>query len=1296
MKNSYGGGVYVYGTFTMSGGEIINNEALSADTFGGGVNANEFTMTGGTISGNRASDGGGVFVGGTFEMSGGTISGNRASYDGGVFVGGTFKVSGTVTITGNKRDSLGKIDNNVYLDGTTITVDGTLDEGSVIGVTVEFYDDTAVIATGFVQEGNPADFFIADNGVYSCIYISNAESGEVTVGEHTGGTATCTAKAVCDNCGEQYGELGGHDWATDWTYDDENSHWHACNNGCGEKGDEDTHTFTDGECTVCGYTADTNNELENLTINGIDCTAADQIGVHFDFVFDCDDGNFSFHSSRGTNDFSLSFDVPEGAAFTVNSSTVSLPYTFTVEDGEMEEITVNVKSGLDLISGGEGKTYVIKVYVADKLHRLDDLKIYVSETDLTDVLDFNGDPLYFDGNPNMGTMLVPFKTKSAYILPVANDFLGKIKIGTETLNSISDGLVKEFIVGDNIIEIFVFSELEALAAGDEKINDNSVTYTLNIARLQGSQNAYLNSLTVEIDGTEVSFTDDGENVAFNKNKLAYHIENVSVNAQTIGISAVAADENATVSGDGNQAVNLSYDTVTQTFTVTVTAEDETTTKEYTVTVHRTAAIFEVLVGENDKTYYSTIEDAFAAANTADTATVTMYADAEISQTLVVNAGKTITLNLNGHILKMTGSGRVITVNGTFTLKDDSESGGGTVTGGNSAEGGGVYVDGGIFEMTAGTISGNRGLFNGGGVGVAENGSFTMTGGTISGNEAYGGNGYGGGVSVAGTFEMSGTAQITDNTAYADGGGVYVKGNGTFEMSGTAQITGNTANIGGGVYVAGTFEMTGGTISGNAADGNGGGVFVSSYSTFEMSGGTISGNTATEGGGVYVKVQAYSPSLPPPITYSSVSSRSSGGVFRISGTPVINENTDGNDGKSNICLENGAVIEVDGTLEEGTILGMSSTGVIATGFMQEGNPAEFFIPDDNANDCVYISDKENGTVTIGTHDIVHYEAKQPTCTEAGWEEYDGCSHCGYGIDKVELPALGHSWGDGEITTPATCTTDGVKTFTCANDSSHTRTEVIPATDHSWGDGEITTPATCTTDGEKTFTCANDSSHTRTEAIPAFGHDWNDGEITTEATCTTDGEKTFTCANDGSHTRTEVIPATDHEWNDGEITTAATCTTDGEKTFTCANDGSHTKTEVIPALGHNIAQHEGQAATCTEAGWEAYETCSRCDYSTKVEIPALGHSLNHKSETDATEDKDGNTEYWECDNCHKYFSDEAGKTEITDKSSVVIPKLPKNGGSVLWIILIIILVLIILAEIAFITYRKLHADAKEKKL
>jgi uncharacterized repeat protein (TIGR02543 family) len=90
-----GGGVFVIGKLTMTGGEISNNEYT---IYGGGVYvAGEFTMTGGTISGNAASDGGGVFVAGKFTMTGGTINCNK---DGAVYVSsyGTFRMGGSAYI----------------------------------------------------------------------------------------------------------------------------------------------------------------------------------------------------------------------------------------------------------------------------------------------------------------------------------------------------------------------------------------------------------------------------------------------------------------------------------------------------------------------------------------------------------------------------------------------------------------------------------------------------------------------------------------------------------------------------------------------------------------------------------------------------------------------------------------------------------------------------------------------------------------------------------------------------------------------------------------------------------------------------------------------------------------------------------------------------------------------------------------------------------------------------------------------------------------------------------------------
>jgi hypothetical protein len=157
---------------------------------------------------------------------------------------------------------------------------------------------------------------------------------------------------------------------------------------------------------------------------------------------------------------------------------------------------------------------------------------------------------------------------------------------------------------------------------------------------------------------------------------------------------------------------------------------------------------------------------------------------------------------------------------------------------------------------------------------------------------------GGGVYVnsGGTLNLEDGAYITANTAFSTGGGVYVKGianstGGTFNMSG-GEISGNKASIGvapngtggGGVYVAdeSTFIMSGGDIKGNVSNRSGGGVCGSNKGTFTMNGGTISGKTAIRfGGGVYVTRGSGS---------TGVFTKKPAGSSTTSGTIYGNENT----------------------------------------------------------------------------------------------------------------------------------------------------------------------------------------------------------------------------------------------------------------------------------------------------------------------------------------------------------------------------------------------------------------------
>ena len=116
---------------------------------------------------------------------------------------------------------------------------------------------------------------------------------------------------------------------------------------------------------------------------------------------------------------------------------------------------------------------------------------------------------------------------------------------------------------------------------------------------------------------------------------------------------------------------------------------------------------------------------------------------------------------------------------------------------------------------------------------------------------------------------------------------------------------------------------------------------------------------------------------------------------------------------------------------------------------------------------------------------------------------------------------HAFGDWTVTTPATCTADGVETRSCACGETETRT--IPATGHTFGDWTVTTPATCTADGVETRSCA--CGETETRAIPATGHTFGDWTVTTPATCTADGVETRTCSACGE-TETRAISATGH--------------------------------------------------------------------------------------------------------------------------------------------------------------------------
>ena len=191
----------------------------------------------------------------------------------------------------------------------------------------------------------------------------------------------------------------------------------------------------------------------------------------------------------------------------------------------------------------------------------------------------------------------------------------------------------------------------------------------------------------------------------------------------------------------------------------------------------------------------------------------------------------------------------------------------------------------------------------------------------------------------------------------------------------------------------------------------------------------------------------------------------------------------------------------------------------------------------------------------------------TCTTKGVRTYtatvtfNGKTYTA--TNTASIAVKGHSWGTPTWTW-ATDYTKATAKFTCKNDSSHTKSVVANIT------SEVTTPATCTTKGVRTYTATvtfNGKTYTakKTASIAAKGHSWN-----TTPTWTWEGTSKatakFTCKNDSSHTKSVAAKIT------SEVTTKPTCTTKGVRTYTATvtfNGKTYTakKTASIAAKGHS---------------------------------------------------------------------------------------------------------------------------------
>ncbi len=457
-------------------------------------------------------------------------------------------------------------------------------------------------------------------------------------------------------------------------------------------------------------------------------------------------------------------------------------------------------------------------------------------------------------------------------------------------------------------------------------------------------------------------------------------------------------------------------------------------------------------------------------------------------------------------------GGTISGNEARTIPDNSSANGIKPGSGN---GGGVYVDeNGTFIMEGGKIEGNTANFGGGGVYVMKDADeFIMNKGEITGNTAINveNQAGGGGVYVAGNFTMNNgnishnTAQKQDsNSEYCYGGGVGISGENAVFIMNNGTISENTGRNGGGIHMSshGLFTMNGGSIENNIATFRGGGISMGTEDgKVEIKGGMIVGNKSEDdGGGIRMK----------------------GGTLLLDDKVNITNNHGKGGSDSNIYLEkpkdkNGNVVDNMITIGKDFEIPTNIIGVHAettpdcTDFVnatkfEDGIPvskkddvkqnfaSKYFKPDVNGEILVY--DDINERVQLAKPHNPQPTEKAPTCTEDGSEDGLQCDMCyKYFTDTncttetvapAIISALGHAYGNWQVTKPATYTEAGEEQRVCSRDASHVETRPLPMLTHA-------TPVPPASDYSAP-----------TSSAPASSDDSSSGESSTPAESSSSGE------------------------------------------------------------------------------------------------------------------------------------------------------------------------------------------------
>ena len=386
-----------------------------------------------------------------------------------------------------------------------------------------------------------------------------------------------------------------------------------------------------------------------------------------------------------------------------------------------------------------------------------------------------------------------------------------------------------------------------------------------------------------------------------------------------------------------------------------------------------------------------------------------------------------------------------------------------------------------------------------------------------------------------------------------------------------------AGIGGGVYGNGSdITITGGKVTargGNYGAGIGGGAYGNG-SDITVTGGEVTANSGNHGAGIGGGGWGNGNN----ITISGGKVTATGGMFAAGIGGGMHR--DGND----ITISGGEVSAAGGRCGAGIGGGLDAR---SSGDITVSGDAKLKVRGGKTGDDGQGAGIGNGGVRDQNGPVNGTEVEPDICAlnPGGKIEYYAprSPMSGTPNKTVTNPTGDFVWDSGTVTTPATCTGKGVRTYTCTS-SSHTKTEDIPALNHSFAGQEYVSDnnATCEQDGTKTAKCVRygtggcTETDTVTDTGSKLGHffEVEDYVSNNDATCEQDGTKTARCVRYGTGgcMATDTVTDTDsklgHLFEDYVSNNDATYAHDGTKTAKCVRYDQCGETHTMPDEGSRL--------------------------------------------------------------------------------------------------------------------------------